>query len=104
MMLWTKDQERTQDEERTKDEELRTKDQSVLVRQTPARRPVLHLQSLAPAERSAAIAEVATSQRAVVDKPDDGRSVRSRSNQGVARLVRPPHSPHDGRLVVYEWC
>jgi hypothetical protein len=38
----------------------------------------------------------------IVDKPDDGRSVRARSNQGVARLVLPPHSPHDGGLVVYE--
>jgi hypothetical protein len=76
---------------------------SALVGQgAPACRPVLRLQLFAPAKRVAPIAEVSMSERAVIEEPHEQGSVGPRSNDGVTRRIRAPHSPHHGRLVVHE--
>jgi len=71
--------------------------------ETPANRPVLRLHLVTPAERSGPIVEVSIAKWTVVDKPDNHGSVRTRTNHGVSQLaVKPPHSPHDRRLVIHQ--
>lgn len=67
----------------------------------PARRPVLRLQLLAPLQGDRPVVEVPPTEVTPVDIPGNGRSVWTRVDDRMRRLIfSAAHAPHDGRLAI----